>query len=332
MSLLRSILYYAIVLVATIVTLLSLASLVHDVSYWYTKVLDFPRTQYLIVAVISLLLFGTLNRKWGLPSIALTLGLLATITIQAYDVLPYLIGSKQVPDREAAAVEVEQTVGILIANVLITNRKSEDFLRIVSERDPDMLLVMEVNDWWMTQLEPLAGRYRYTMAYPTDNAYGMALYSKFPLSDGETSFFNQPDVPSFHATVSLPSGDRFRFHGMHPVAPVPSKKYPDNQGEKEVAFGKLATMLAEESLPAVVAGDYNDVSWSSTARLFQDKGQLANVRIGRGLYNSFDAHSWVMRWPLDHFFVSPRFSLIEMERLGTFGSDHFPVYARLALE
>ncbi|WP_116108951.1 endonuclease/exonuclease/phosphatase family protein [Lewinella sp. IMCC34191] len=332
MSVLRNIVFYLIILVATVVTLLSLASLIYDVSYWYTKVLDFPRTQYLIVAVISLMLFVALNRKWRAPAIALTLGLVATIAIQSYDVLPYLIGKKQVTDREAGSVDEGRTVGIMLANVLITNRKAQDFLEIVRERDPDMLLVMEVDDWWMTQLQPLADRYQHSMTYPTDNAYGMALYSKYPLSEAETKFFNLPDVPSFHATVSLPSGERFRFHGMHPVAPVPSKKYPDNQGEKEVAFGKLAEMLADESLPVVVAGDYNDVSWSHTARLFQDKGQLANVRIGRGLYNSFDAQSWVMRWPLDHFFVSPRFSVVELDRLEAFGSDHFPMYARLALE
>ena len=329
MKTLRAISFYLIVAVATVVTLLSLLSLVHDVSYWYTKVLDFPRTQYLIVAVVSLLLFVALNRRWRWPATALLLGLTATIVIQAYDVLPYLIGPKRVPDAEAA--DPDNTVSILLANVLITNQESGELLRIIRERDPDMLLLMEVNDRWMEQLAELDEEYPHSMKYPTDNAYGMALYSRFPLGDRQTRFFNQQDVPSFHTVVALPSGRSFLFHGMHPVAPVPSKKYPDNKGEKEVAFGALSQLLAEEELPLIVAGDYNDVSWSHTARLFQDAGNLRNVRLGRGLYNSFDAHSWYMRWPLDHYFVSQEFAVEELARLPDFGSDHFPMYARFVL-
>ncbi len=159
----------------------------------------------------------------------------------------------------------------------------------------------------------------------------MALYSKFPLSDTEIKHFNEQDVPSIHTRVELPSGKTILVHAMHPVAPVPSKKYPDNRGEKEIAFEKLAAMLAEESLPIIVAGDYNDVSWSHTARLFQNRGNLRNVRLGRGLYASFDATSAFLRWPLDHYFVSEEFSLLNLERLPDFGSDHFPMYARFLL-
>ena len=335
MKTLRTLLRYTIAAIATVVILASLLSLVHDVSYWYSKALDFPRLQYLLVALACLPAFVLLNRRWNPAAVALLLGLVATIVIQGRLVLPYLVGPTSVPDVTAAEAEAtadgRNTVGILIANVLITNRRADEFLAIVRERDPDMVLTMEVDEWWMERLAPLDAAYPYRMAYPTDNGYGMALHSRFPLRDAETKFFNEPDVPSFHARVELPSGRTFRFHGMHPLAPVPSKKYPDNEGEKEVAFGKLAELIAADPAPRIVAGDYNDVSWSHTARLFEQAGELANVRLGRGLYNSFDAHSPLMRWPLDHFFVSPEFALDELQRLAGFGSDHFPMYARFVL-
>ena len=334
MTSLRTLLFYLTVAVATVVVSASLLSLVHDVSYWYSKVLDFPRLQYLIVALASLLLLvplAMLDRRWNPAIVALVLGLAATVVIQGRVVLPYLIGPTPVPDVTAAEADGRDAVGILIANVLVTNRRADDFLQLVRERDPDMVLVMEVDDWWMERLAPLDEVYAHRMAYPTDNAYGMALYSRFPLRDTATEFFNEPDVPSFHALVELPSARTFRFHGMHPLAPVPSEKYPDNQGEKEVAFGKLAELIAGDPAPHIVAGDYNDVSWSHTARLFQDAGTLANVRLGRGLYSSFDARSLLMRWPLDHFFVSREFALAELRRLSGFGSDHFPMYARFVL-
>ncbi|MBB4078790.1 endonuclease/exonuclease/phosphatase (EEP) superfamily protein YafD [Lewinella aquimaris] len=314
---------------STVLIVCGLLSLIHDVSYWYSKILDFPRVQYLIGSLVCLGLFSLLNQRWKLPAIALALGLLASIGIQSAFILPYYLGDRPVAEANAGG---EASVGIMIANVLISNRSSEPFLEMVRARDPDMLLVMEVNDWWMEQLAPLDRDYAHVIEFPTDNAYGMALYSKFPLDESQIKFFNHDDVPSIHAGVALPSGRKFRFHGMHPVAPVPSKEYPDNRGEKEVALGKVAAMVAQDSLPAIVAGDLNDVSWSNTARLFEQESKLNNVRLGRGLYNSFDATSPFLRWPLDHYFVHGDFSLLKLERLPKFGSDHFPMYAEFVLK
>ena len=128
------------------------------------------------------------------------------------------------------------------------------------------------------------------------------------------------------------SGKNFMLHAVHPVAPMPSDKYPDNVGEAEVALLKVGDLVANEEIPSLVAGDFNDVSWSHTARLFEQSGDLRNVRIGRGLFNSFDATSLVMRWPLDHFFLTQEFYVADLERLGKVGSDHFPVYAKFVLE
>ena len=331
MGLLRNLLYYPVILVGTLIVVASMFSLVYDVSYWYSKIVDFPRVQYLITALVCTPLFVILNKRWGLPAIALTLGLLSAILIQSIDILPYLIGEKKVSDVTAEMTTAQNTVGILLANVLITNRSADKFLEIVRQRDPDMVLTMEVDDWWVAQLKPLEQQYAHVVNFPTENAYGMSLYSKFPLEDTELKFFNHEDVPSIHTQVTLPSGKRFWFHGVHPVAPVPSKEYPDNKGEKEVALGMVADMVAEEKLPAIVAGDFNDVSWSHTARLFGRQGRLNNVRLGRGLYNTFDATSPIMRWPLDHYFVTGEFRMVELERLPRFGSDHFPMYAKFAL-
>ncbi len=332
MTKIRKVFFYFIIVMSVMVIVVSLLSLIYDVSYWYSKVLDFPRQQYLLMGVICLLLLIWFNKTWKPASILLILGLISSIGIHSVRILPYVIGEKTVPDANLETVAEENIVSIMIANVLISNKKVDDFLKIVNKTAPDLLLVMEVNDWWMTELNALTKQYPYIMKYPADNAYGMTLYSKLPLENNEIKFLSKPDVPSFHALVTLPSGKSFRFHGVHPVAPVPSEKYPDNEGEKEVALIKVGKLVSEESVPSVVAGDFNDVSWSYSSRLFGKNGNLKNVRIGRGLYNSFDAHSYIMRWPLDHFFVSNDFSLLELERLPGFGSDHFPLFVKLVLQ
>lgn len=219
---------------------------------------------------------------------------------------------------------------LLIVNVWMKNNNALDFLEIVYTENPDMLLAMEVNDWWLSQLDTLDNFYPNKMEHSLDNTYGMVLYSKFELKKRKTLFLNHENVPSFHAQVELPNHKVFNFHGVHPVPPKPSE-YPDNLGEEEVELVKVGQIVAEESEPSVVAGDFNDVAWSNTSRLFELQGKLNDVRVGRGMYNSFDANSWIMRWPLDHVFVTEEFRLLEIKRLPKFGSDHFPIMVELSL-
>ena len=312
--------------------LASLLSLFHGLAFWYSEILDFPRLQYLIVGGICLILLILLRNNSDTAFYLLCAGLIVAIVIQSTRIYPYILGEKSVPDIALKAAEKENTVGILLANVLMTNRNSEEFLNIVEETDPDMVLVMEVNDWWISELQDLNEEYPYSMKFPENNAYGMALYSKLELKNEQINFFNHKNVPSFHAEVILPSGENFMFHGIHPMAPVPSGKYPDTAGRKEVALAKMGKIVANENLPSMVAGDFNDVSWSHTSRMFEQEGNLNNVRLGRGLLNSFDANSLWMRWPLDHYFVTKEFSLLKLKRLSEFGSDHFPMYAEFVLQ
>lgn len=327
----KKFLYYSLVVLSTGLILLTLLSLIYDLKFWYYKILDFPRLQYLIFGILFFFLFILSTRKWKVASFSLLLGLAAVILIQGIIIFPYYFGAKSVPDFIKETTKSDDSFVVLLANVLIENRQSAEFLKIVRQVDPDILLAMEVDNWWVKELEVLKEFYPYQMEYPIDNAYGMSLYSKIPLKNQEIKFLKHEDVPSFHAIMTLPSGKSFNFHGVHPVAPVPSEKYPDNVGEEEVSLLKIGTLVAENQLPSIVAGDFNDVSWSNTSRLFGQNGNLKNVRMGRGLYNTFDANSMIMRWPLDHFFVTKEFELGELKLLPKFGSDHFPIYASFRL-
>ncbi|MGM0934692.1 MAG: endonuclease/exonuclease/phosphatase family protein [Bacteroidota bacterium] len=332
MPALRKILFYLLIFLSSAIIVITLLSLFYNLSFWYSKILDFPRLQYFLLGILFLLFFALFNKKWNIASFFLLSGLLAVIVIHGSLIYPYLFGEKSVPDHDGKQIRAETSFDILIANVLISNRKSDEFIRIVKQRDPDILLAMEVDYWWMKELQVLKKSYPYQMIYPLDNAYGMSLYSKFPMENKEIKFLKHKDVPSFHAKIVLPVEKSFILHAVHPVAPVPSSIYPDNVGEEEIALLKIGELVARDSLASMVAGDFNDVSWSHTSRMFGKKGELENVRNGRGLYNTFDATSPILRWPLDHYFVTREFALVELERLPKFGSDHFPLYARFVLK
>lgn len=331
MKQLRHIVQYLLICISSLVILMSILSLSGSLTRWYFQVLDFPRLQYLVLAVVCLLAFCLLKKDWQLSAWLLVAGLVGTIVIQSTYLMPYWLGQEVVPDATTDSTSKPHEVGIVVANVLMTNRQPQNFLRVVREVNPDMVLTMEVDEWWVDQLKVLKDDYPYVMEYPLDNAYGIALYSRLPLEEKEIRFLEKDKVPSFHARVTLPGHRSFRFHGMHPVAPVPSEKYPDGLGEKGAALRQVGDMVAKGTLPSVVAGDFNDVSWSQTTRMFEASGKLGNVRLGRGLYNSFKARSYLQRWPLDHFFVTKEFALLELKKLPYIHSDHYPIYARLVL-
>lgn len=323
--------YYFIIFISTLIIIASLLSLFYNLPYWYSKLLDFPRLQYLIVGIICLIIFIFLTKKWKASAIALAIGLLAAISIQSVRILPYWFGEKKVKDAVENYSE-DNTVSVLLANVLMKNRKSEQIINIVKETDPDLIIAMEVNQWWLDELETFKEDYPHVIEQGNDEAYGMVIYSKFPLKNPEIKYLKHKNVPSFHSTVELKSGKEFVLHAVHPVAPMPSDKYPDNVGEAEIELIRVGDFVANDELPSMVAGDFNDVSWSNTARLFEESGELNNVRLGRGLYNTFDANSFIMRWPLDHYFVTQEFQVIEMKLLNKFGSDHFPLYTKFLLK
>lgn len=331
MKLLTKLSYYLLILIGLIVIVVSLLSLSYNNTQWWMKVMDFPRLQYLIIALLCLVGFASINRKWTFWPVFLSIGLLATAVIQASFIVPYTrLTQPKVASASPAEVDQSELVRLLLANVYMHNREAAALLDVVQQAEPDMLLLMETNQWWVDQMAPLRERYPHRHELPIDNTYGMALYSRFPLRNLTTEFFQHDSVPSFHCDVPLPNGRSFRFHGVHPVPPVHSK-HPDNKGQQEKELVKVGRLVKEDTLPVMVAGDFNDVAWSNTSRLFEFSGGLEDTRVGRGMYSSFDAKSWIMRWPLDHVYVSDEFKVVSFERLGHFGSDHFPIYLELAL-
>lgn len=219
------------------------------------------------------------------------------------------------------------TVSVLACNVKQGNRDYRWVIELIKDRQPDIAVFMEVDHAWAKALRPCLSEFDERIEQPQEDSYGMILASRLPLREGEVRFLLNEEVPSISCIVQLPGGSDLRLIALHPEPPLPNRDTLGRDAEILVA----AKIARDESLPVIVTGDLNDVAWSRTTRRFLRISGLLDPRQGRGMFNSFDARYWFLRWPLDHIFHSRHFELVSIERQRFVGSDHFPMYYCLAL-
>lgn len=297
--------------------------------YWVFRVFDYPRLQKLVVSVICILLVpefydGEAIVKWGMTAI-----LAANIIFLSTQVLPFTpLGKKQV--LKAVTDKPEDSVCVMIANVYQHNRNFAGCLRVIKKHNPEVLLLLETDARWDQETSVLSQTYPYSIKVPLENTYGMLFYSKLPLQDAVVNYLVEKDIPSINTKIVLKSGRKIELFGVHPTPPVPNENPRSTERDKELLI--VADMAKASTLPVIVVGDLNDVAWSYTTELFLKMSGLTDPRRGRGFYNSFHAHYPLLRFPLDHAFISTDFKLKGMKRLGNFNSDHFPIYIHLQYE
>ena len=296
---------------------------------WWIRVFDFPRLQ--ITAIIAATFAAYVAFKWE-PMWAENLFLLtlsSCLIYQSFMMYPYTrLARKQV--QQSRNTRDDSSFGLLFANVLMENRNVAKLKEIISEVDPDIILTAETDDWWKEQLQGFEQTHPHTIQQPQDNTYGMLLYSRLELLNPTVKFLVQDDVPSLHARVRLRSGKEVELRCLHPRPPFPTEDERSTERDAELLI--VGKETKELTAPVVVLGDLNDVAWSRTNYLFQDISGLLDPRIGRGFYHTFHAKYPFIRFPLDHFFHSNHFRLVDFRRLAYFGSDHFPVYIKLSYE
>ena len=217
---------------------------------------------------------------------------------------------------------------LLASNVRMENNDKERFLAGVAKYSPDIVLITEPNYLWMHAIGKLDADYPYSLKYPLENTYGMILLSKLPLTESAVNFVVEADVPSIFTRITLPSGSKIDFYGIHPKPPRPGSDTYDRDTELLI----IGKKIKETGNPTVVAGDLNDVGWSVTSKLFRKYSELVDPREGRGLYNTYSVFVPLLRYPLDHIFYSKQFGLVTLKKLEDIGSDHFPLLIGLNYE
>ena len=303
---------------------MSVAATVRLPAGW-ARACDFPRVQIALTSIAAASALVLFSDPWTWTHLAGVMLAALAVGQQLRHILSYTrLWPKQSADTGAGA---EGALKVLVSNVLKTNTKHALLVDQISLHQPDIVVVMEVDDSWIAALRQATGPFPYRVEVPLDNTYGIALYSKLEIDADCITYLVRQDVPSLITTCQLANGRKVQFIALHPEPPMPH----EDSLERDAEIVLAGLIAAQEPLPTIITGDLNDVAWSHTTRRFRRISDLLDPRIGRGMYNTFHASFPLLRWPLDHLFHDPAFAVKSLHRLPNVGSDHFPIMFELAL-
>lgn len=300
---------------------------------WYVRWWDFPRLQIAALLLVPLLIVAwqVLRTKSWEPSIWATV-LLAALVWQVSHIVEFSpLWAKEIPASNGQAT----TIKLMVANLDYENSQPKSVGRQLAEESPNVLLLVEYDQDWHERLGDLRATFEYHHEEIHDKGLGMALWSNIPITQSETQFLVSDRRPSIWATLKLDSGQQINYVGVHPTPPGLLDSTGNNRRDSRVRDAELimvAKEVADRSGEAwAIAGDFNDVAWSHTTRLFKRVSGLRDPRIGRSFMGTYMAEYPPCRCPIDHVFLSEGFSIANLARKRISGSDHFAVLATVSL-
>jgi endonuclease/exonuclease/phosphatase (EEP) superfamily protein YafD len=325
-----SLLYYGAQWLAGFITFVTIWGWM-PLDNWWVRVVEFPRIQIMVLGVVAWAAMILFYSEWQIGQWLLFLALSLTLAYQLRMVLPYTqLWKKEVQNATDDPKLAEHQIKIMVSNVLTPNEQKQDLVNLVNDKNPDILIALETDKKWERALEQIEPDYPYTVKVPLDNLYGMHLYSKLELIDPEIKYLIIDDIPSIHSQLRLQSGRVIWLYCLHPMPPSPTEA--DKSTTRDAELLMVGKHIKEHEQTAILAGDLNDVAWSKTTRRFQRISGLLDPRIGRHFINTFHVKYPFLRWALDHIFHSACFTLVDISRMPSIGSDHFPVMTTLQYE
>lgn len=355
----------------TLVSLTALALLIAMMTAYISParlhVLAFAGFFFPVLWIINLLLaiWMILRKRWLflIPAIALL------ISLQHWN------NSFRVKSRKSEAVEEPgQMISVLSYNTRMFDYYKHSGIAgtpglafdFVLDKSPDIISFQE----YFTKLKPeeysptaIALKFRgykykhieYVETHKGNTGYGLAIFSKYPISDGKAIHFDQSRNMTIYADINV-NGTLIRVFNTH----LESIGFMDNdlkvldsldfrmsesqkRGLKNISnkltralrtranqAEALALHIAESPYPVIVCGDFNDIPVSYVYRTMRGELKDAFTESGLGFGGTYNGRLPSFR--IDYIFHDPEFQSYDFKKYHVKYSDHFPITATIDLQ
>lgn len=298
-----------------ILSIFSLLRLIDNADYWIVDILSQFPVQYAIASVFFLAI-GLYKRKM---LVALFAGILFIVNI---NVLIHTGASVQ------AAVMEHNLFTVYSANI---HKSNKDFLKIikgVAESNADILLLLEVTEENFKPVKTLINNYPYHIINLniTSSGTGTVLISRFPILAHEITKYSEVGNMLVYAVLEI-NNRKVAFYGVH----LPRPMFAAANKTRIEQFRSLAEHVAKQSIPVIVAGDFNATPYSPIFKEVLKISGLNDSRVGFGWQPSWPTTFPLLWIPIDHILTSPEVQVHNRITGSYTGSDHYPVVAELSI-
>ena len=281
---------------------------------WWIDLMSHFRVQYSIVLFLLFIIFIGFQRK-KMPLIIVVL----LFIWNAKQVFPLYISPKLVSENS------NKRISILSINLLSSNTNFQKVLELIKEKDPDILVFMELTPKWEEQLSSIYQLYPYRASEVRIDNFGIGMLSKTKMETSVTYFENniKPSIiGNFHH-----SEEPVTIIATHPVPPINSFTFELRNAQLK----DLANRRASFSDNFILIGDLNTSSFSSHFKDLLAKSELKDSRNGFGIGTTWPADFYPLRTTLDHCLVSKGINVLNQSPQPNIGSDHLPIFVEIGL-
>ena len=195
----------------------------------------------------------------------------------------------------------------------------------LAKKETDMLILVEMTPQWEKVLSTIKKRYPHGLTVSRQDNFGLALWSRLPLSKCKKHSFDKEDRPAISAVTRV-SGEKIHIIVAHPPPP----KHP-RYFRLRNAYFKSLVKLRQEGQRTVVIGDLNTPSWSHYFQKLCKEMKLRDSRQGFGIHATWPTVFPLFLTPLDHCLISDGLHVVKRELGPSLWSDHYPLKIQLSV-
>ncbi len=279
--------------------------------FWFTDIFAHFKLQYLIVLMFFLLPVVLYPAKKKFFPIVFILFLIIWNT---WFIFPLYIQNKELLEKSGGSLSM------LSINLLASNTNHSEAVQLITDKDPDIVIFLELSPQWNTQLQQLYPRFSFRQMIPQNDNFGIGIMSKIPMIS-EVTILGKDFPPSIHGEIQI-NGKIVSILATHPVPPVGREQF-ELRNEQ---LSEVAKLSASEPGNFILAGDLNTSSYSSHFQNLKKNGNLKDSRTGFGINSTWPTNIYVMRTTLDHILYKGEMKIFTISTEKSIGSDHLPVY------
>jgi endonuclease/exonuclease/phosphatase (EEP) superfamily protein YafD len=280
-----------------------------DGRFWFAELATSVRAHLLlwslVLGVLALLVRSIAGA--GLAAIALIAN--AVVIVPLYT------------NEPAAPVGTDR---LLVAHVNMQHHYSDfvDVRRVLDDRRPDVLVVLEPSRGWLRKTTPAGYRVYVRPGRPEPR---VLVFARERVSNVE--FPHDPELPSSSSTFDIELDDALvRVLALHTATP----RTPGAQRTRDDELAAASSWARRQAYPVLVLGDLNATPWSSALQSLEDSADLRNSAPGYGVQATWPSRAGPFGIPIDQLLHSRDLTVTDRTTGPSFGSEHRSLWVTIA--